>query len=110
MAITVKQLRTANISPGNNAQYTVGSNKTAVVKSVRLVNKSTTASNTINLVLTVSSTDYQVSPLNLVLAAGAAYVEDAEITMEGGHALKASVAAGGSGSVDYVVSGIERDA
>ena len=46
---------------------------------------------------------------DMTLAAGAMYVDDDEITLEATHKSKATLS-GSGGPVEYVISGIQRDA
>ena len=110
MAIQIKQLGSGTINASGTLDpvgSAVGSGKTRIVKSVRLVNAHASAAATINMYLNAGA-DVLISPSNLSLAAGAMYVDEREITMEATHKIKIVLGAGG-GPVHYSVSGIERD-
>jgi hypothetical protein len=95
--------------------YPVPVNKTAIVKSIRLVNTGT-APVAINLFVrrATGGTSYRIVPKDLTLAPGAAFVDETEITLEGLTAangedrIRGRVPTGST--VDCVVSGVERDA
>ena len=110
MALTIKNLGEGHFGTTTAAMlYTVTTGKAAIVKSIRVVNRDT-VSRTFNLYykFTTGSGSRLVSPSALSLAPGAAYLDDTEIS------LGASDQIQGDGSVasklDYVISGIERDA
>jgi len=86
----------------------VPTGKAQIVKAMRLVNTSTTTSIAINIFLSHGGGERLVSPKNLGLDPGAAYIDDTELTLEAGDKLVGSLSA--TGTVDYVVTGIERDA
>lgn len=86
----------------------VATGKAIIVKTMRFVNTNTTTSRTLNVVLTRSSVDRQVSPKTVSLAPGAMYMDDNELTIEAGDKLRGQLDA--TGTVDFVLSGIERDA
>ena len=86
--------------------------KTAVIKSIRLVNSSSQSSVTVNLYFTRPNSLGQnrrrlISPLNLSLSAGLMYIDDDEITLEPGDKIQCSASI--AGVLHYVISGIERD-
>ena len=83
--------------------------KAQIIKSMRFANTSTTAAVTLNLYFArLSGFDRQIGPKNLSIPAGQLYVDDSEITLEAGDRIKGTVSSGGA--VDYLISGIERDA
>ena len=110
MALTVKNLGEGQLGTGTaGTLYTVGAGKAAIVKSIRVVNRDTSP-RTFNLYFKLNggSGSRLVSPSAISLTPGAAYVDDTEITLAVSDQIQ------GDGSVasklDYVVSGIERDA
>ncbi len=92
-----------SLTPSDN---TVPASKTTIVKSMRFVNTDTQA-RTINIYYK-RATSRLISPVNMTLGAGSLAIDDQEITMEAGDLIQgdASVAS----KIDYVISGIERDA
>src|SRR5688572_1797657 len=83
--------------------------KAQIVKSMRFANTSASTAVTLNVYFTRSTgPDRQIGPKNLSIPAGQVYVDDSEITLEAGDRIRGSVSTGGA--VDYVISGIERDA
>lgn len=83
--------------------------KAQIIKSMRFANTSATAAVTLNIYFTRSTgPDRQIGPKNLSLPAGQIYVDETEITLEQGDRIRGWVSSGGA--VDYVISGIERDA
>ena len=110
MALTVKNLANGQLLTTTSQfnLYTVPAGKAAIVKNIRVANTDTTA-RTFNLWFKLSSgTARLISPSNMSLAAGQVAVDGQEVT------LGAADQVLGDGSVvnklDYVISGIERDA
>ncbi len=113
MALQIKSLK--QIAMPETAEddiYVVPVNKTAIVKSLRLVNTEASAV-TVNLFVRRGTDDpYRIAPVNLSIPAGAALIDDSEITLEGKATLAASDRITGyvtSGTVDCVISGVERE-
>ncbi|SRR6266851_6216971 len=112
MALTVKTLTDGQL--GTTAQailYTVPAGKATIVKNHRFVNRDT-VTRTINLYYLrsggLNTTARFLLPSAMSLAAGALIVEENELTMAAGDVIQgdASVAS----KIDFVISGIERDA
>jgi len=109
MALTVKSL--ANGQLGTTSQgmlYTVPSGKAAIVKNIRVANTDTSA-RTFNLWFKLSGgTARLISASAMSLSAGQLAIDDQEITLGAADQIL------GDGSVinklDYLISGIERDA
>lgn len=108
MGIQIKALKDGQLGTTANGQlYPVPAGKTAIVKSMRFVNTHTSAI-TINVYYKKKDgTARKLLPANISLAAGAALIDDSEITLEAEGEIQgdASTAA----KVDYVFSGVERD-
>jgi len=110
MALTVKNLAEGQLGTGTaGTLYTVGGGKAAIVKSMRVVNRDTVVRTfSLYFKLNGGSASRLVSPSALSLAPGAAYIDDTEISLGTSDQIQ------GDGSVasklDYVISGIERDA
>ena len=111
MAITIANLGQGQIGPSANTVYdlyTVPSTRAAMVKNMRFVNVDT-ATRAINVYYKKSGQTAQtVLPVNLLLNAGNLVIEENEITMGVGDKIQAK--ADGGNKIDYVISGIERDA
>lgn len=114
MAVQIKSLGKSTVPTSEGDLYFVPVNKTAIVKSIRLVNTGSAAA-TVNLFVrrSTTGTSYRIAPKDMALAAGAAYVDDSEITLEGltttnGEDRVRGVVNTGA-TVDYVISGVERD-
>jgi hypothetical protein len=115
MAVQIKSLaRNTLPTPSEADLYAVPAGKSAIVKSLRLVNTGTSTA-VVNLWFrrgtSSSGTSYRIIPKDLNLAPGAAFVDDSELTLEYVDSsnidrIRGAVA---SGTVDYVISGIERD-
>lgn len=109
MALTVKNLANGQlVTTSQSMLYTVPSGKAAIVKNIRVANTDTTA-RTFNLWFKLSGgTARLISPAAMSLSAGQMAIEDQEITLGAADQIQ------GDGSVatklDYVISGIERDA
>ena len=114
MALTVKTLFDGQLSTtARTMLYTVPTNKAAIVKNIRVVNRDTTP-RTINIYylrngLTNNSTNVRyLFPITMSVAASGLALDDNEITLGAGDQIV------GDGSVasqlDCVISGIERDA
>lgn len=116
MALEIKQLGSGsvNLNTSNHpllATNPVASGKAVIVKNVRLTNKSGTTAATLNLLFNDGTNSRQLSPVDLSLAPKAMYVDNDEVTLEQGHKLLLTVAnVANSGPIEYVVSGIQRDA
>ena len=107
-----------NTIPGANVIYDLytaandsTTRKTAIVKSIRLVNISGSAV-TVNLYFNRpnASGQYrrrQISPVDLSLLPGALYVDSDEITLEPGDRIQAKATA--ANAIQYLISGVERD-
>ena len=111
MALAVKVIASSQLTSilTTDLFIPVVAGKAQIVKSMRFANTSTSAAVTLNLYFTRSSgPDRQIGPKNLSIPAGQIYTDDTEITLEAGDRLRGSVSSGGV--VDYVISGIERDA
>jgi hypothetical protein len=110
MALTIKTIGFGQVNQtgGQDLSSAVQSGKAQIVKAMRFVNTNTSSSVILNVLLTHGGTDRQISPKNMSLAPGAAYIDDTEVTLETNDKIRGSVSSGGT--VDYVISGIERDA
>ncbi len=79
---------------------------TSIVKSIRLVNTDTVP-RTINLYFTPNGgSTRRIAPPGLSIAAGSLVIDDQEITMASGDAIKADASA--ASVIDFVISGIQR--
>jgi|WetSurMetagenome_2_1015567.scaffolds.fasta_scaffold449856_2 hypothetical protein len=109
MALTVKSLgRGAVPTTQGDIVGPVGTGKAVIVKSMRFVNTSNSAAATLNVYFKRSGNTYRLLPTGLTMAAASLVVDDSEVTLEAGDSVQAVVASGNT--VDYVISGIERDA
>jgi len=116
MAILIKQLGAGEVTQGSSESPLLTTNpvangKAVIVRSIRLINKSTTVAATVDLKIYVASSNVrQLSPVSLSIPAKGMYIDSDEITLQAGHKILLSVAAAtGAGPVDFVVSGVERD-
>jgi hypothetical protein len=116
MAITVKSLAKATLPGSEGDLYVAPTGKAAIVKSIRLVNTGSGVA-VVNLYIrrATGGTSYRIAPKDLNLAGGSAYIDGSEVTVEGlspdsasSDRIRGYVSSGGP--VDYVLSGIERDA
>jgi hypothetical protein len=94
-----------------SAPSTPGGRKSAIVKSIRVVNTHTSTV-TVNLYFCRPNSSgqnrrRQLSPVDLALGAGQVYIEDDEITLEPGDKIqgKANIA----DKIHFLISGVERD-
>ena len=101
-------LTTVTTSKQDLHTTSVPNGKAQIVKAMRFYNTSTSALVGINVFLTHGGTDKQISPTNLTLQPGATFIDDTEITLEQGDKLRGNLSA--TGTVNFVISGIERDA
>jgi hypothetical protein len=117
MAIAIKQLYKAQLGASEADLYGPGSGKAAIVKSIRLVNTGSSAV-TVNLWVkraaagSGSGGGFRITPKDLSLAPGAAFIDDSEVTLE--YISSSGIdfirgAASAATTVDCVMSGIERD-
>jgi hypothetical protein len=108
MAIEVKSLHVGQLGTGTAGNlYTVPSDKSAIIKCIRLVNTDT-QSRTVNLYVKVGSTTQRIVPVDMSLAAGALAVDNGEITLAEGNEVQGDAST--ASKIDCVISGIERDA
>jgi hypothetical protein len=115
MALTIKSLGKGTLAGSEGDLYFVPVGKAAIVKNIRLVSTGTGPA-IVNLYIrrATGGTSYRIAPKDLSLAGGSAYIDDQEITLEGfspdtsSDRLRGYVTSGGP--VDFVISGIERDA
>jgi len=111
MAITIKHLKDGTVPVTTAAAIVdaVATGKTVIVKNMRFVNTGSGVA-TLNVYFKASSggTGRRILPKDLSIAPGALIVEEAELTLEAGNLVEAVVPSGNT--VDYVISGIERDA
>jgi hypothetical protein len=111
MALQIKLLKEGTLATSEGDLYVVPTTKTAIVKSIRLVNTGSAAA-TVNLFVRHGSggTSRQIVPKNLTLPAGAALIDDSEITLEGStNADRIRGFVNSGGTVDCVISGVERE-
>jgi hypothetical protein len=108
MALTIKTLAAETKTATADLYGPVATNKAAVVYSIRLVNNGSNPA-TINLYVTPSGgTDWRFYEKDYSLAAGAMVQVDDPLTLGAGDKVRRGVA-GTSPSIDYMVSGVERD-
>jgi len=109
MALTVKSLANGQLGTASQGTlYTVPSGRAAIVKNIRVANTDTSA-RTFNLWFKLSGgTARLISASAMSLGAGQLAIDDQEITLGAADQIlgDASVA----NKLDYVISGIERDA
>ena len=108
-----------NIIPTANTVYTLytaanddGNKKSAIVNSLRILNTSATVTVKITLYFNRPNASglsrrRQLTPADVPLPPGFAYIEDDEITMEPGDKIQAK--ADTAGVIQYLLSGVERD-
>ena len=113
MALEVKSLYDGQLSStAKTMLYTVPTGKSAIVKTMRLVNTDT-AEHDANLYYLRSGGDNPddvrlITPSNVTIAAGNLLIEDSELTLGEGDQILGD--ASEASKVDCVISGIERDA
>ncbi len=111
MALAIRVLGFGQLTSTTEADLStvaVPTGKAQIVKAMRFVNTSASASIGLNVFLSHSGSERQISPKNVNVAPGAQYIDDTELTLEAGDKVRGSLSA--TGTVDYVISGIERDA
>lgn len=113
MALEIKQLGSGTIVSGTPKDPLFAApiaGKAQIIKNMRFVNKSVGATAKISLYLQgVSGGPYRICPIDVSIPPGGMYVDQDEITLEATQSLKAIPTASGA-DVDYVISGIQRDA
>jgi hypothetical protein len=112
MAVTIKALANGQLTQtsATNLYPTSGfAVKAAIVKTMRFVNTSDTASATLDIYfLRSGGSTRQISPKSLNLPPHGMYVDDSDLTLEAAlDAIQAKTSSGGT--IDYVLSGVERD-
>jgi hypothetical protein len=111
MALAIKVIGMAQLTSTTEADLSfaaVPTGKAQIVKSMRFVNTSTTTAVGVSVYLSHGGSERLVSPKNVSLPPGGAYIDDTEITLEATDKLRGALSA--TGTVDYVISGVERDA
>jgi hypothetical protein len=85
--------------------YTVPDGKTAIIRSIVLVNSNTTTARTVNLYVNFGAGSRRVIPPNSIMAASSKYEDVSALTLEAGDIIEgdADVAA----NVDYIISGVQ---
>ena len=109
MAITVKNLYEGQLPLATAPLYPCPAGKAAIVKSIRLTNR-TAAAKTANIwyLRNGGTGNRLLTPASVSLPVGSLFVDDSEITMAAGDQILGDASA--VTSVDIVISGIERDA
>jgi len=111
MALTIRVLGTGqlnDLSEHDLHAVAVPTGKAQIVKAMRFTNASGVDDTRVSVFLSHNSSERMVSPVGLLLHPGQAYIDDTEISLEAGDKLRAKLGTGGP--VDYVITGIERDA
>src|SRR5688572_18398519 len=111
MAITIKNISNGMVQTSQlPIVAAVPTFKALVIKNMRFVNSGPNPA-TLNVFFkaTSSGDPHRILPKDVVIAPGAMLVDDDELTLEAGNLVEAIVS-GTTPAVDYVISGIERDA
>ena len=114
MSLQIKSLKQGTLATSEGDLYVVPVNKAAIVKTIRLINTGS-SSVTVNLFVRRGSggTSYRIAPKDLSLPGGGAFIDDSELTLEGltatGDSDRVRGIVSSSGTVDCVISGVERD-
>ncbi len=111
MAVTIKSLARSQLPTTQGDLYaapTTPAAKSTIVKNMRFVNVGS-ATVTINIWFKRGSggTAYRILPKDMAIAPGQLVIENEEVTMESDDRIQGQVSSGGT--VDYVLSGVERD-
>lgn len=115
MSVSIKSLKRGQLSNSDAELYPVPSGKATIIKNIRLVNTGANAV-TVNLYFKRGSdTAVRILPKDVSIAPGAMLIDDDEITMEyivGTPAIVDAIrgVASATNVIDYVISGVERDA
>jgi hypothetical protein len=108
MAITIDNLTYGQLTTtGLITIYTVPDNMAAIVKSMRFVNTDSSPI-TLDAYFKRGGAAARILPASLSLGAGQLLVDDSEITLKQGDQIQAQ--ASEANKIDYVLSGIVRDA
>jgi len=111
--ITVKTLAEGQLgTTAWGVLYTVSGGKSAIVRNFRFGNREAATTRTMNLYylksgLTASTSARLILPAALSIAAGNIVIENNELTMAEGDQIVGNAS---GANVDYVISGIEREA
>ena len=111
MALTIKSLARNQLPTSQGDLYqapTTPTAKAAIVKNMRFVNVGT-GSVTINIWFkrAAGGTPYRILPKDVAIAPGQLLIDNEELTLESDDRIQGQVSSGGT--VDYVLSGVERD-
>ena len=110
MAVIIKSLNTGTLTTNDNDRIyppAAPGTRAAIIKSIRLVNKTGGSVKVKLWVKKGSSTAVLVSPVDMVIPAGLAVIDDSEITLDAGDELQGKSDTGSA--VDFCLSGVERD-
>src|SRR5256885_1902315 len=108
MALKIYCLKNGTPTNGSLDLYTVPSGKAAIVKNIRLVNTTGSTVAVTELKLTVGSTPAKILPPGMNIGPNTLFLDDQEITMATGDKISGYAASGGA--IDFIISGVERDA
>ena len=108
MAVAIKSLAKGQVSTTQQAVYTTATGKAALVKNMRFVNTATSGTSKINAFFKRGSNSYRILDKDKDIVSGATgiLVDADEFCLEADDRIELVV---DTGTVDYVISGIERD-
>jgi len=105
MAVQILSLANGQLNLATTDMY-ASTAITTIVKSIRLVNTGSLPI-TINLYFLLNlGTARRIAPVNMTIPAGGLAIDDQEITMGPGDKVRGDASSGGT--VDFVISGIQR--
>ena len=109
MGLTIKVIGIGQLTATSmNLTSAVPAGKAQIVKSMRFVN---TGSSTPGLCVYLkhgTADPRLVAPKNVLMTPNAAYIDDTELNLEAGDYLTGVLSV--SGTVDFVITGVQRDA
>jgi hypothetical protein len=106
MALTIKLLAHGSLPGSTGDLYVVPDSTKAIIKTLKIVNTDTAARNVNLYVRPSGQTARRIIPVDMELGAGYMGVEDEELTLGAGDAIRGDGSA--AGVVDYTIYGVEE--
>ncbi len=109
MALTIKSLGRGTVPQPTQGPICgpVAAGKAVIVRNMRFVNTNDTNTATLNVFFKRGSNTYRLLEKNLIINAKKLHIDVNEVALEANDSIEAVVLTGET--VDYVISGIERD-
>lgn len=107
MSITIRTLKNGTLTNTSSGLYSPAAGKSAIIQSIRLINKTDTDVTVIMRINTTENGETNIIPPNTIFHGYSMLIDDHEITMQNPVEIRGLASA--SSAIDYLISGIERD-